>query len=77
MPATRRPGDQSRRSPPWEDRTLYCDVRGLGADAGVVDALARLQLAARRRRSTLRLRHCSAALRELIAFMGLEDVLGD
>jgi hypothetical protein len=40
-----------------------------------VDALARLQLAARRHRCLIRVRGASVQLRELIAFMGLEDVL--
>jgi ABC-type transporter Mla MlaB component len=52
-----------------------CDVQGIAADAVSVDALARLQLAARRHRCRIELRHASPELRELIAFMGLEDVL--
>jgi ABC-type transporter Mla MlaB component len=52
-----------------------CDVEGVAADAVSVDALARLQLAARRHRCRIELRHASSELRELIAFMGLEDVL--
>jgi ABC-type transporter Mla MlaB component len=52
-----------------------CDVRGVGAQAGAVDALARLQLAARRQGCQVRLRHASAELRALVAFMGLADVL--
>ena len=52
-----------------------CDVRGVEPNAATVDALARLQLAARRQGCQVRLRHASDALRELIAFMGLEDVL--
>jgi len=40
-----------------------------------VDALARLQLAARRHRCRIELRNASSELRDLIAFMGLEDVL--
>ena len=54
-----------------------CDVAGVPADAGSVDALARLQLAARRHRCRIELRHASAELRDLIAFMGLDDVLAD
>ena len=53
----------------------YCDVRGIEPDAVTVDALARLQLAARRRGCQVRLQHASAALVELVAFMGLTDVL--
>ncbi len=52
-----------------------CDVRGIEVDAVTVDALARLQLAAQRHGCRVRLRHASAELRELVAFMGLSDVL--
>jgi ABC-type transporter Mla MlaB component len=52
-----------------------CDVRGIEPDAVTVDALARLQLAARRHGCQVRLRHASSELRELVAFMGLPDVL--
>jgi ABC-type transporter Mla MlaB component len=52
-----------------------CDVSGVGADAVAVDALARLQLEARRRRCLIRLLGASDELRDLVAFMGLEDVL--
>jgi ABC-type transporter Mla MlaB component len=54
-----------------------CDVRGVKADAVAVDALARLQLAARRYGCRIRLRNASDELRELVVFMGLEDVLPD
>jgi len=53
----------------------FCDVAGVPADAVTVDALARLQLAARRHRCEVRLRGASAELLELVAFMGLRDVL--
>jgi len=52
-----------------------CDVGGVTADAVSVDALARLQLAARRHRCRIELRHASPELRDLIAFMGLDDVI--
>jgi ABC-type transporter Mla MlaB component len=52
-----------------------CDVAGVAADAVTVDALARLQLAARRHRCLIRLRGASDQLRDLVAFMGLADVL--
>jgi hypothetical protein len=42
-----------------------------------VDALARLQLAARRNDCRVRLRHASQELRDLVDFMGLADVLTD
>jgi anti-anti-sigma regulatory factor len=54
---------------------LEWDLRGVPADAVAVDALARLQLAARRHGCELRLRNASPELRELIAFMGLQRVL--
>jgi ABC-type transporter Mla MlaB component len=53
----------------------YCDVSSVKPDAVTVDALARLQLAARRNHCQVRLRNASRELLELVAFMGLEDVL--
>jgi ABC-type transporter Mla MlaB component len=53
----------------------YCEVHGVSANAVSADALARLQLAARRSGCQIRLRGASRDLRGLIAFMGLEDVL--
>jgi ABC-type transporter Mla MlaB component len=55
----------------------FCDVRGVHADAVAVDALARLQLAAQRRGCQVRLRGATDELRDLVAFMGLRDVLPD
>ncbi len=52
-----------------------CDVTGVAADLVSVDALARLGLAAQRHRCRIELRHASEELCDLIAFMGLEDVL--
>jgi ABC-type transporter Mla MlaB component len=54
-----------------------CDVHDVPPDAVTVDALARLQLGARRSGCTVRLRGASPELRALVAFMGLEDVLLD
>ena len=54
-----------------------CDVAGVEPDAVTVDALARLQLAARRLGCEIRLRNASDELSELIAFMGLTDVLAE
>jgi hypothetical protein len=54
-----------------------CDVAGADPDAVTVDALARLQLTARRLGREVRLRHASNELLELVAFMGLADVLLD
>ena len=56
---------------------VLCDVRGVAPDAVTVDALARLQLAARRYGCQVRLRRASEELLELVAFMGLRDVLPD
>ena len=53
-----------------------CDVSAVGVDAVTVDALARLQLAARRHGCRIRL--CGSASPELLALvelMGLTDVL--
>ena len=52
-----------------------CDVAGIAPDAVTVDALARLQLGARRQGCTVRLRNATTELRALVAFMGLTDVL--
>jgi ABC-type transporter Mla MlaB component len=52
-----------------------CDVDGVVPDAVTIDALARLQLAARRYRCQVRLRGASNELLELVSFMGLRDVL--
>jgi ABC-type transporter Mla MlaB component len=56
-------------------RVAFCVLDGVRADAVTADALARLQLAARRRGCQLRLRDAPADVRELIAFMGLAEVL--
>lgn len=56
---------------------LVCDVSGVGPEAEAVEALARLQLAARRHGCEVRLRRASPELLELVAFMGLRDVLPD
>jgi anti-anti-sigma regulatory factor len=57
-------------------RRIVCDVAALLApDAVAVDALASLQLTALRLGCALRLRSASPELQELLAFMGLADVL--
>jgi ABC-type transporter Mla MlaB component len=53
----------------------FCDVSGIAPDAVTVDALAQLQLGARRHGCTVRLRNASAELRGLVEFMGLTAVL--
>ncbi len=52
-----------------------CDVAGVPVDAVTVDALARLQLVARRLNCRIQLHQASEQLRDLVAFMGLEQVL--
>jgi ABC-type transporter Mla MlaB component len=54
---------------------VLCDIAGIPCDAVAVDALARLQLGARRHGCEVRLANASAELRQVIAFMGLENVL--
>ena len=55
---------------------LSCDVGALPADAVALDALARLQLAARRAGVELVICNASRDLCCLIRFTGLEEVLG-
>ena len=55
---------------------VICDVRDVvHPDAGTVDTLARLQLAARRGGGEIRLRNASRRLLELLALVGLAEVL--
>ncbi|HEX6539734.1 MAG TPA: STAS domain-containing protein [Candidatus Dormibacteraeota bacterium] len=58
-------------------RVVHCDVRSVDPDVVTVDALARLQLAAKRQRCLFRLVGASEALRGLVELMGLDDVLVD
>ena len=55
--------------------TIACEVGSVSADALAVDALARLQLTARRSGHEIRLRNATSELQELIAFVGLREVL--
>jgi hypothetical protein len=56
--------------------TLLCYIESKAPpDLGSVGALARLQLEARRLGLELRLRRVSPELRDLIVFVGLDDVL--
>ena len=52
-----------------------CDVSGVEVDAVTIEALARLQLAARRHGCRVRLCGASSELLALVDFMGLTDVL--
>lgn len=55
---------------------VACDVRGLATpDAVTVDALARLQLTARRVGRRVRLRQACGELQELLSLMGLSEAL--
>jgi hypothetical protein len=57
--------------PSW----VVCDVGAVAPDAPAVDALARLQLTARRLGLDVGLRNASDELLELISLVGLCDVL--
>ena len=54
---------------------VRCEVEGIEPDAVTVDALARLQLAAQRNGCQVRLCGASDELLELVAFMGLTEIL--
>jgi hypothetical protein len=56
-------------------RCITLDVSALPPDVVTIDALARLELAARRGGLRFRLHDASDQLRDLIAFVGLTDVL--
>ena len=55
--------------------TIVCDVGALAPDVAAVDALARLQLNARRLGYEIHLRDASVDLQDLLDFVGLSDVL--
>ena len=55
--------------------TIVCDVGALAPDVAALDALARLQLSARRLGYEIRLRDASVDLQDLLDFVGLRDVL--
>jgi ABC-type transporter Mla MlaB component len=54
---------------------VMCDMSAAVADARTVDALARLQLAAKRSGCQVRLQSASPELRALLQLMGLREVL--
>jgi ABC-type transporter Mla MlaB component len=56
---------------------VLCDVQTVEPDAVTVDALARLQLAARHNCCKVRLCNASAELLELAAYLGLSDVIAE
>jgi ABC-type transporter Mla MlaB component len=55
--------------------TLLCDVGAVAPDAVAVEALARLQLGARRHGVTVRIVNAPGDLADLIDLFGLADVL--
>ena len=55
--------------------TVVCDVHGLPPDARALEALARLQLAARRVDRRIRLRRAPPELLQLLDFAGLAEVI--
>ena len=55
--------------------TVDLDVSALAADLLTVDALARLELSARRHGRRLQVRDASGELRDLIELVGLNEVL--
>ena len=62
---------------PSESAVITCDVGGLtDPDAAMMDALARLQLTARRLGCEVRLRNASDELHDLLALAGLCDIIG-
>jgi anti-anti-sigma regulatory factor len=69
-------GERACAPPRDGDAVLLCDVAAVThPDAGTVDALARLELTARRHGRELRLRDPPPALRELLELCGLAEVL--
>jgi len=68
--------EENRRNP-LHAHVIGCDVSELtDPDLATVDELARLQLAAARRGSRVRLLNATANLRGLLLLLGLDDVLG-
>ena len=57
-------------------KRIVCDVGSLvEPDAATVDAMARLQLAARRRGREVSLLHASPSLQDLLGLCGLDEVI--
>jgi ABC-type transporter Mla MlaB component len=54
---------------------VVCDAGTLAADAATIEALARLQLTARRLGRRIRLQRVPCELGRLLAFVGLDEVL--
>ena len=75
LPALLQHGRDLMRS--GEVSVLQCELAGVGADLLAVEALARLELEARRAGCRLRLCDAAEELCELIALLGLGEVLLD
>jgi ABC-type transporter Mla MlaB component len=60
-----------------EAEAVVCDVSEVECDAVTVEALARLQLAARRNGCRVQLQGACPELVRLVEFMGLGDVFAD
>lgn len=58
-----------------DDRTIVCDVSAVPANCQAVEALARLQLTARRDGRRIRLQRASPELEQLLEFVGLAEVV--
>ena len=54
---------------------LLCDISGIAIDAVAVEALARLQLGARRHGAEVRIENAPDEVGELIEFFGLAEAL--
>jgi hypothetical protein len=54
---------------------VVCDVAALPANARAIEALARLQLTARRLHRRIRLQRAAPGLEHLLQFVGLADVV--
>jgi anti-anti-sigma regulatory factor len=69
--------ERARRAIMGSDAVVVtCDVGDIAdPDAVTVDALARLQLVARRHGRSIRFRQVSRELKELLVLMGLGDVV--
>lgn len=57
--------------------TLYCDAGRASCDLAAVEVFVRMKLAARRAGRPFLLDHASTEQLQLLAFLGLEDVLLD
>jgi anti-anti-sigma regulatory factor len=75
MSSSVRSGLRGMASAERQPAAFAVDVRQVPPDAVTVDALARLHVAAKRKGCQISYRGASRELRDLLAFMGLEEVL--